>query len=46
MDRLSGDRVLVVAGPKLAIVDLGAAKVLASRPVPLGAGASQRPSTG
>ena len=37
VDRLGGDRVLVVAGPKLAIVDLGAAKVLASRPVPLGA---------
>lgn len=37
VDRLAGDRVLVVAGSKLAIVDLGTAKVLATRPVPPGA---------
>jgi uncharacterized secreted protein with C-terminal beta-propeller domain len=37
VDRLGGDRVLVVAGEKLAIVDLGQAEVLATRPVPYGA---------
>ncbi|WP_426571941.1 beta-propeller domain-containing protein [Aquihabitans sp. McL0605] len=37
IDHLDGDRVLVVAGSTLAIVDLGAAKVVARHQVPLGA---------
>jgi uncharacterized secreted protein with C-terminal beta-propeller domain len=37
VDRLGGDRVLVVAGAKLAIVDLAGPTVLATRPVPYGA---------
>lgn len=37
VDRLGGDRVLVIAGPKLAIVDLSGPTVLATRPVAYGA---------